>query len=243
MFAATVSAGCKRLAARLPQHPPFGTPVAAHSVRHEMRTRAPQNRGGCVQAGPVRFSRREPPWRTMFAATVSAGCKRLAARLPQHPPFGTPVAAHSVRHKTAAPCTANPPPCSGAQRAPQNREPCGANPPPCSGALCATKPRGMRSGRPGTFLAQGTTMANNVRRYGLGILCALRQPRTPCSGAQRAPQNAAPFAAKPRACAETRAPCSGAQRAPQNRGPVRHKAADLRRNRHHPDTTAKEEPP
>ena len=169
MFAATVSAGCKRLAARLPQHPPFGTPVAAHSVRHEMRTRAPQNRGGCVQAGPVRFSRREPPWRTMFAATVSAGCKHLAARLPQHPPFGI-----------------RPRPCSGAQRAPQNADP------------CATKPRrGMRSGRPGAFLVQGTAMANNVRRYGLGILYALRQPCTPCSGAHCAPQNADPCTAKP----------------------------------------------
>ena len=67
---------------------------------------APQNRGGCVPAGPVRFSRRGPPWRTMFAATVSACCKRLAARLPQHPPFGI-----------------RPQPCSGAQRAPQNRGP------------------------------------------------------------------------------------------------------------------------
>ena len=207
-----------------------------------MRTRAPQNRGGCVQAGPVRFSRREPPWRTMFAATVSAGCKRLAARLPQHPPFGTPVAAHSVRHKTAAPCT--------------------ANPPPCSGALCATKPRGMRSGRPGTFLAQGTTMANNVRRYGLSRLQVRHKMQT-C-----APQNADQFAAKPRrghvpagpvrpspderpwrtmfaatvsaGCKHLAArlpqhppfgirprPCSGAQRAPQNRGPVRREPADL----------------
>ena len=144
-------------------------PVAAHSVRHKMRTRSPQNRGGCVPAGPVRFSRREPPWRTMFAATVSAGCKHLAARLPQRPPFGI-----------------RPRPCSGAQRAPQNADP------------CATKPRrGMRSGRPGAFLVQGTAMANNVRRYGLGILYALRQPCTPCSGAHCAPQNADPCTAKP----------------------------------------------
>ena len=95
-------------------------PVAAHSVRHKMQTCAPQNadpfaakpRRGHVPAGPVRPSPDERPWRTMFAATVSAGCKHLAARLPQHPPFGI-----------------RPQPCSGAQRAPQNRAPCAANPP------------------------------------------------------------------------------------------------------------------
>ena len=175
-----------------------------------MRTRAPQNRGGCVQAGPVRFSRREPPWRTMFAATVSAGCKHLAARLPQRPPFGI-----------------RPRPCSGAQRAPQNADPFAAKPrrghvpagpvrpspderpwrtmfaatvsvfctlcakprTPCSGAQrapqnadpFAAKPRGMRSGRPGAFLAQGTAMANNVRRYGLSRLQASRSPFAPAS--------------------------------------------------------------
>ena len=107
-----LSGGPVRLCAG--RRPPGATnrdPVAAHIVRHKTANRAartrrpaaalcaPQNRGGCVPAGPVRFSCREPPWRTMFAATVSAGCKHLAARLPRHSPFGTPVAAHSVRHK------------------------------------------------------------------------------------------------------------------------------------------------
>ena len=82
-------------------------PVAAHSVRHKTADPcAAKPRRGHVPAGPVRPSPDERPWRTMFAATVSAGCKHLAARLPQHPPFGI-----------------RPQPCSGAQRAPQNRGP------------------------------------------------------------------------------------------------------------------------
>ena len=198
-------------------------------VRRESAPRAPQNRGGCVPAGPVRFSRREPPWRTMFAATVSAGCKRLAARLPQHPPFGI-----------------RPQPCSGAQRAPQNadpphpRAPCAANPPPCSGAQRAPQNRG------------GCVPAGPVR-------FSRREPpwrtmfaATVSAGckhlAARLPQHP-PFGIRPQ-------PCSGAQRAPQNADPprtrrpvaahsVRHKMRTRRESaaNPHPDTTAKEEPP
>ena len=65
-----------------------------------------------------------------------------------------PVAAHSVRHKMQT-CLS------------QNADP------------FATKPqRGTRSGRTCAPLAHRTAMANNVRRYGLGILYALR--RNPC---------------------------------------------------------------
>ena len=81
---------------------------------------------------------------------------------PRRPPGATnrdPVAAHIVRHKTADPPRIR-------------REPA---------APCATKPRGMRSGRPGAFLAQGTAMANNVRRYGLSRLQASRSPFAPAS--------------------------------------------------------------
>ena len=54
-------------------------PVAAHIVRHKMQTRSPRNRGGAhVPAGPVRPSPIERPWRTMFAATVSAFCTPYA---------------------------------------------------------------------------------------------------------------------------------------------------------------------
>ena len=116
-------------------------PVAAHSVRHKMRTRAPRNRGGAhVPAGPVRPSPDERPWRTMFAATVSAFC---------------------------TPCAETRATCSGAHCAPQNADPFAAKP-----------RRGTRSGRACTPLAHRTAMANNVRRYGLGILYALR--RNPC---------------------------------------------------------------
>ena len=50
----------------------------------KMRTRSPRNRGGAhVPAGPVRPSPDERPWRTMFAATVSAFCT-LCAETPCH---------------------------------------------------------------------------------------------------------------------------------------------------------------
>ena len=86
MFAATVSAFCTPCANPVPS-------VAAHIVRHKMRTPALQSRGGAhVPAGPVRLSPDERPWRTMFAATVSAFCTSCAKPVP-------PVAAHIVRHK------------------------------------------------------------------------------------------------------------------------------------------------
>ena len=126
-----------------------------------MRTRSPQSRGGAhVPAGPVRPSPDERPWRTMFAATVSAFCT----------PCANPRAT-----------------CSGAQRAPQNADPFAAKP-----------RRGTRPGRACTPLAHRTAVANNVRRYGLGILHTLRRNLCPCSGAHCAPQNADLFAVIPR---------------------------------------------
>ena len=66
-----------------------------------------------------------------------------------------PVAAHIVRHKMRT--------CSS-----QNADPFAAKP-----------RRGTRSGRACTPLAHRTAMANNVRRYGLGILYALRRNLCP----------------------------------------------------------------
>ena len=87
-------------------------------------------------------------------------------------------------------------------------------------------------------------MANNVRRYGLGILYVLRQTRTPCSGAQRAPQNRRPVrrkAADP--CANPVPPVAAHSVRHKNVDPFATKPRTCAANRHHPDTTAKEEPP
>ena len=91
-----------------------------------------------------------------------------AGKMPRRPVYREPIALprRFVRHKTMDPCT--------------------VNPPPCRGAPCAAKPRGMRSGRPGAFLAQETAMANNVRRYGLSRLQASRSPFAPASAFRNA---------------------------------------------------------
>ena len=130
----------------------------------------------------------------MFAATVSAGCKHLAARLPQHPPFGI-----------------RPQPCSGAQRAPQNRgpvrrepaAPCGANPPPCSGAHCAPQTCGPvchkaaagHTYRPaagaGRQMGRGTAgrrgILCNAHKIPRRLLCGWRTGRQPGPGPGRLP--------------------------------------------------------
>ena len=179
-----------------------------------MRPRSPRNRGG----GTSRPGLYAPRLTNGHGEQCSPLLSRHFVRPAPNP--CPPVAAHIVRHKMQT----------------------------CSPQKCGPVRRKTAAGhtfRPGLYAPRLTN--------GHGEQCSpLRsrhfvrpapKPAAPCSGAQRAPQNRGPVRRETASLRQPRAPCSGAQRAPQNRGPVRHKAADLRRNRHHPDTTAKEEPP
>ncbi len=163
MFAATVSVFCTPCAeTRAPCSGAQRAPQNADLCAVIPRTRSPRNRSGAhVPAGPVRPSPDERPWRTMFAATVSVFC---------------------------TPCAETRAPCSGAQRAPQK---CG--PVRRETAAGAHVPAGPV--RPSPIERPWRTMfAATVSAF--CTPCA--KPRTPCSGAHCAPQNADPFATKPR---------------------------------------------
>ena len=94
-----------------------------------------------------------------------------------------PVAAHSVRHKTADPCAANPPPCSGAHCAPQT---CG---PVCHKAAAGHTYRpaagaGRQMGR-GTAGRRGILC--NAHKIPRRLLCGWRTGRQPGPGPGRLP--------------------------------------------------------
>ena len=116
-----------------------------------------------------------------------------------------------VREKSgAAPCAANPPPCSGAHCAPQNRGP------------VRRKPADLRQPRPPRSGAQRAPQkCGPVRRKAAD----LRQNPCPCSGAQCAPQKCGPVRRKAAGLRQPCTPCSGAHCAPQKCGPVRRKTA------------------